>query len=82
MWKINDIYIDRWGWTQSDDQFLRWLYNGNNTIPNAGGIRWQNFLTIRPQEPDAKQNIPPYVVLMTAETATQFHNPWSDIVPL
>jgi hypothetical protein len=80
MWEVNGKYIDRGGWRKPDDQFLRWLHNGTSTIANSGGIRWQNYIAINPRDPDTNQRIPPYVVIITTETSTQHHNPWSDIV--
>jgi hypothetical protein len=79
-WEINRAYVDKGGWRNEEDQFLRLLHNGTGTIANSGGIRWQNFTSIAPREPDTNQRIPPYVVLITADTSTQNHNPWSDIV--
>jgi hypothetical protein len=79
-WHVNSTYDDKGSWRNPNDQFMRFLHNGARTIANSGGIRWQKFTSINPKEPDTKQKIPPYVVLITAETATQHHNPWSDIV--
>jgi hypothetical protein len=79
-WYVNCGYRDKGGWRHEDDQFLKYLHNGTKTIPNSGGIRFQNFININPIEDNTKQRIPPYIVLLTAEISTSWNNPWSDIV--
>ena len=77
--RLGETYNDKGSKSHKDDQFMRYLDNGFKTIPNSGGVRRHNYKHINIKK---KYNvtIPPYVILMTAETRVSWANPWSDIV--
>lgn len=74
-YRLGTEYRDNRGIKLSGDQFLRWINIEGSGMGNSGGIRALNYL-----DRSAFEDLPAFVVLVTAGTATVPKNPWSDFV--
>jgi hypothetical protein len=79
-YRVGHLYRDTAGWQAEGDEFLRWFRSGETTLQNSGGVRFRDFVDREVKEPDSGRKIPAFFVLVTAESRSQFHNPWEDVV--
>ena len=79
-WRVGQVYRDTAGWKREEDEFLRWLRSGDKTLANTGGVRYRDFTAGKVRDPETGGLVPAFFVLVTAESHSQFHNPWQDIV--
>src|SRR5260370_5985263 len=67
------VYTDAAASTKrADDEFLRWFDAGGHSIPNAGGVRWRDFVHMEVVDSITKRAVPAYFVLVTLNTRSQF----------
>ena len=73
-YRVAHTYVDRGNPHLAGDEFSGWLAANGRTIGMTGGIRPRSYLS------SIGIKLPAYVVLVTADIAGDYANPWHDMI--